>query len=299
MVVRKHSGLPPVVLYSAAGGFAAIVTLIFAARSVMIPDPVPTCEARYSHATVLPYSDRQGTPLTPADLQAKLLERDWGLEANTRIVKVSGVSVSGADTPAALDIQFREGGAGGGTVANPVSGIGFKWMPSFLRKASSACLSYNVWLPADFRFGDGGVLPGLFGGNPNEASVNGEKPFFAVRMQWLKKGRIALRSASPSSPRGYTDGLGERGGTWPRGRWVPVTQEVILNAPGKANGTLRIWVDDELRLDRKNVAFRNDASYGLTGVWADTHFVPPGGQGWQAAPAGTHIRLSPFVVRWQ
>ena len=40
---------------------------------------------------------------------------------------------------------------------------------------------------------------------------------------------------------------------WPANRWVDLEQEVVLNEPGKANGIVRLWVNDELRVDAKGL----------------------------------------------
>ncbi|MCB1511387.1 MAG: hypothetical protein KDJ36_10825 [Hyphomicrobiaceae bacterium] len=294
MVVRQRkSGVPPIVLYSAAGGFIAMVTLIFSIRSVVISEPISVCSARYHRASVLPYRSN-GRLLAPADIQARLGERDWGLQSNGRIVAAS-------DTPAAaaLEVALPAGGKAGGTIANPVSGLGFRWTPNFLRTATHVCLTYQVWLPNEFDFGRGGVLPGVFGGDPKGKPDNqGRHPHFAVRPKWLPAGRGGLQAVTAWEPRGIARDYLGFDFRMPRGSWVAVEQEVTLNAPGSANGVLRIWINGELRFNAQDIAYRHRADVGFTGIVADTHYAAPNTIEWHPAPKDARIRLTPFVVRW-
>lgn len=295
MVVRqKKDVIPPVVLYCAAGGMMAFVTLVFAVRSVLIKDATPHCSLRYSRANVLPYAGQNGQPLKIVDIQAQLLERDWGLETNGRLVKVAN-----GPEQTAMEIALPAGGKEGGTSDNPVSGAGFKWTPDFLRKTSSACVTYNVWVPADFPHKPGGVLPGLFGGDPRAAAKGGAEPFFAVRLKWLENGglgyqHIGGQGRRNSVQRAIADGRAKL----PRGRWVSFAEEIKLNTPGKNDGVLRVWVDGELELEAEQLTFRQSKSLSFTGVWADTHFVEPGTVAWTPAPKSTRIRMTPLIVRW-
>jgi Polysaccharide lyase 14 len=290
MVVRqKKDGIPPVVLYCAAGGLAAFVTVVFAVRSVLIKDPTPHCSARYARANVLPYSTSNGKLRQILDVQAELLERDWGLDANGRLLKVSG-----GPEHAALEVRMPAGGNAGGTSDNPVSGVGFKWMPSFLRKTTSACVTYNVWVPEDFPRKGSGVLPGLFGGDPKDAA----QPYFAVRLRWLENGGIGYHLIGTKRRRAVQRPLADGRLKLPRGRWVSFAEEVKLNTPGKSDGVLRVWVDDQLQLEREDLSYREDGKLGFTGVRADTHFVQPGTVSWAPAPKSTRLLMTPLIVRW-
>jgi hypothetical protein len=295
MVVKiKKSGVPPILLYSVAGGVAVFLTIVFAARSVLIPNQMPMCSERYARANTLPYSGQSGALLTPIQLQSQLFERDWGLAANSRIVKDRG-------TPAAvaMEVNLPEGGSAGGTADNPVSGVGFKWTPSFIEQAESACVTYSVWLPSDFKFGSGGVLPGLYGGSPNGEPVNGAKPFFATRVKWLKDGKVGLNFTGPGRPRGVDVVSKDSWFEMPRGRWVAIEQEVVLNNPGKKNGVMRLWVDGSLQIERPGIEYRREPEAGFAGVWADTYYTSLRSVDWAPAPATTQVRLTPMVVRWQ
>ena len=82
-----------------------------------------------------------------------------------------------------------------------------------------------------------------------------------------------------------------------RGRWVSIEQEVILNAPGQRDGILRLWIDGELKVDRRNVQMRETADQRLTGISADLVYgnrEPASG-----ARTATKARLTPFELRWR
>ena len=296
MIVRqKKRGVPPVLLYSLAGGLLVVVGLIVGIRASLVTEPVKQCAERYARATHLPYRSRDGAMLTTAELQARLLERDWGLQAHGTIRRVSGAPASEV-----LEVALPEGGVDGGTTANPVSGVGFAWTPGSVRQARRACLTYSVWLPEDFDYGPGGVLPGLFGGSQSgPMTADGKRSYFAVRPVWQNNGRAAAYLATPTDARGRRQALDGAPVVVPRGRWVPIAEEIVLNTPGKSDGRIRLWVDGELKLDHERLAIRDSDALGFEGVSANVHYAPAGKADWAPAPAETYLRLSPFVVHWE
>ena len=295
MVVKvKKSGIPPVLFYSIGGGFAAIVTVIFAARSVLVPDHAPGCSQRYQNANTLPYAVSSGQPMTSLQLQSRLMELDWGLRDNANFTKVSA-----GPGGVAMEVALPKGGNAGGTVTNPVSGVGFKWTPRFLRKAARACVSYNIWMPVAFKFGSGGVLPGLYGGNPMAATQSGRKPYFATRMKWYSNGKIGVRYFGDTRVRGIDLVTNDPWFKLPRGRWVSLEQEIVLNTPGKQNGVLRVWVDGELKVEKGGLEYRDEDAIGFDGVWATTHYAGRGSVEWAPSPTNTSMLVTPMVVHWQ
>ena len=80
----------------------------------------------------------------------------------------------------------------------------------------------------------------------------------------------------------------------PRGRWVSVDQEVILNTPGKSDGVLRVWLDGRLSFENRTVAFRTDAAAAVRGILAEVaHARQPGARD-DASP----VLVTPFEFRW-
>ncbi|HUS97607.1 MAG TPA: hypothetical protein VMX97_12775 [Hyphomicrobiaceae bacterium] len=289
---QKKDGIPPVLLYSTMGGIVAFLTVVFAVRSMVISDPLPRCGTRYANATIFPLRQANGGLMRSADIQAKLLERDWGLEKNGRITELSG-----APANAVLQVALPAGRAPENSREMPPSGVGFKWVAGFFEQASSACMSYSVWVPSDFDYGAGGVLPSLYGGRPGGAAENA-RPYFAARLHWQNGGKLGVQVAATRSLPIRTYGLGEGSFRLPRGRWVAIEQEVILNTPDKPNGELRIWVDGELQLHHKSVELRAKDKFGFAGVWADMHYAASGSLAWAPAPKSSSLAITPIIVRW-
>jgi len=80
--------------------------------------------------------------------------------------------------------------------------MSFPWEPRSLERASAACVSYDVLLPAEFDFSRGGRLPGPIG------SDGVGQDSFAARMLWRPGGggAVATRPNKPTacSPFGST-----------------------------------------------------------------------------------------------
>ena len=79
----------------------------------------------------------------------------------------------------------------------------------------------------------------------------------------------------------------------PRGRWVSLEQEVELNTPGVADGTLRVWIDGSLVLDA-SVPYRQKLG-AITGVLSEAVATNK-----DVSPKAKDqkISISPFVVYW-
>ena len=179
-------------------------------------------------------------------------------------------------------------------------GMGFSWRPGIPKTATSACLSYHVWLPTDFKFSRGGTLPGLFGGEV--PAIGGyEKPNmgFATHVLWDKGGRPWLRTftAKASSGLGKSSGLKSR--SIPLGRWVSISQELILNMPGQNNGAMRVWIDGQLKHEAEDVVFRKSKNLQIAGVLGDVFYGSINARDGAAPNApDTFMRITPFILNW-
>lgn len=296
MVVRIRGGgkgLPTQYLFSAAGIGLILVTAGLIVRSTVLGDRVGICETRYPKAAEFALSRRNGQLIAPTEIQAGMAGNDWGLIENAAVIKVAGGKID-----AALEVKLSAGGTDGGTATNPVSGLGFNWTPRFLQTATAACLGYDVWLPENFQFAPGGTLPGLFGGDPDSTVVDGTRAYFASPLRWLADGKLEAKPQTYDHPAGSSLLIDKNWLELPRGRWFRLEQEVILNTPGYSDGRIRVFVDGDLRGERKGLGFRKEASVGFAGVAANTHYGSLAG-GWAPAPKATAIRLSPFVIHWQ
>lgn len=291
MIVKQHNyKVPKNTLFGIAGGAFGLVTVGLMLQSQFAPETYPACTERYAQAGLFSHARSSGTLLGPAELQSKLAGREWGVLHNIAIQPNAG---SGPQT--AMTVRFNAGGEVDFAKRRAASGVGFKWQPGHLRKASAACLSYSVKLPENFKFARGGTLPGLFG--TTRTAAPGEAEAFSARMRWLDNGKVGVQPITPKERAGYLLKLDEQWLKLPRGEWIEIEQEVVLNTPGQHDGVLRIWVDGRLHLNLGNLAFRKDAGTHFQGVIADTHYAN-GAMGWAPAPARTEIKLSPMIVRW-
>lgn len=81
----------------------------------------------------------------------------------------------------------------------------------------------------------------------------------------------------------HMDASGDYGDFWtaetvPRGKWLKVHQYIKLNtvSGGSANrdGQLKMWIDDELRIDKSGLRFTDDLSLGCN-YWFDIYYGGP------------------------
>jgi hypothetical protein len=155
-------------------------------------------------------------------------------------------------------------------------------------------LRYFVRFPADFDFVKGGKLPGLYGGSEVSGGripdgTNG----FSTRIMWRTAGQGELYAYMPSSDTWGTS-LGRGSFSFPRGRWTCVEQEVVLNTPGVADGTVRIWIDDQSALEQAGLLFRTASSLRIEGIFFSTFYG--GGDGSWAPRSDAHADFAGFAT---
>jgi hypothetical protein len=278
---------PKVILFNAAALLVTGAAVAAVVRSLVFSPAAAPCSERYISSTVFPL-ERAGVVLTAADLQSRLGGKDAGVIDNVSIARLEG-----GPAPVAMSVNLPRGAASPHAASGPKAGVSFPWQPRAVQGKTAACLSYSVLLPADFQFGRGGVLPGISGADRNDPAPDG----FAARVAWRNGGRggasnrVSIAGEVRMSP-------GEREPfQFPRGRWVRLEQEVVLNKPKQADGVLRLWVDGRLEIDRTDITYRARPDVALTGVAVDVHYGFEDGDG--AAPKDTRVSLTPFEIRWQ
>jgi hypothetical protein len=69
---------------------------------------------------------------------------------------------------------------------------------------------------------------------------------------------------------------------------------VILNTPGKSDGTLRVWLDGKLSFESQTIAFRADSATTVRGILAEIAYVRQPGVRDTASP----VLVTPFEFRW-
>ncbi len=275
-------------MFNIGAGALILAAVVSFVRATFARPHVEVCATRY-HKQVSLRLDNAGLPLLPSDVQAMSNGHDEGLSDNLSIAQFNqgpakfamGVKLVSGTT------EQRSGGTPGG--------ISLPWTPSTIEQPTAACLSYNVFLPADFDFNNGGTLPGLFG--TTSSGLFTELPRFSSNLAWYIGGVPKLyveTKATADTQQGALYDAFER--VFPRGRWVRVDQELVLNTPDQANGIARLWLDGRLESDVKDAALRTSSTMSIAGVAGDVYFGGSGTVG--KAVTDATVWLSPFEIRW-
>jgi hypothetical protein len=198
-----------------------------------------------------------------------------------------------------MGVRLQKASVSNDGSATPFTGgTRFPWQPRALQGKTSACLSYSVLLPADFEFHRGGVLPGISGADDK---ASGDR--FAVSFAWRSKdagkegGGVTLRVTENGATQGLP--IERHAFDFPRGRWVKLEQEVILNTPKMEDGVLRVWVDGVLAVDRRDVTYRTKPQVAIAGVSVEVYRGSGPGDAQAAAGKAATVWLTPFEARWQ
>jgi hypothetical protein len=273
------------IVFNAAAGLVTVVAVAGAVRSLLFSPSAAPCSERYASATRFSL-ERAGRPLAAAELQSALGGRDSGVLENLAVTRLSN-----GPAPVALSISLPAGSGSPLSTGERKGGVSFPWEPRSIQGNTAACLAYSVFLPADFDFYRGGKLPGIQGADVSDAMSNN----FRARISWRAGGQGGAGSRVTSNGETQSAPVGLNGFSLPRGRWFKLEQEVILNTPKHADGTMRVWLDGNLVLERRDVLYRNDAKTAIAGVAADVYYD----DGFGSNPKDASVLISPFELRWQ
>lgn len=288
---RKHEINKGMLLFNGAGVLVGLVIAAYTITSYFHVDIAPVCSTRYPARFELGFESPNGEALSAIELQSRAGPGEWGVLENASAVKAAG-----APSTSVLEVKLVAAPKTAPEGANIV-GLGMSWIPLGLADANSGCLSYSVYLPENFEFAATGTLPGLYGGARPETlhnNTSSPEPGFYSRVVWAADGGLELANRMTNA--GGTTGHNATGVTndrvtLPRGQWVRLEQEVVLNSPDKDDGIVRLWVDGKLRIEKMNIVWRKEAGTLVSGVLLDV--TAPG----HAKPAT--LRLSPPVMGWK
>jgi hypothetical protein len=257
-----------------------VTLVLYIAHSAFVTTTTAPCRERYPAPIRFSLASSDGALLTPIELQARVGQPEWGMAENAKVIAEGPVGT-------ALEVKLAPV-----TNAEPkiqrTTGVNFRWRPSGMNQATSACLVYSVWLPEGFPFNDGGLMPGIYGGVPSGSNEPNQKGL-GSRLKWRPDGVAELETASSDSE--YVT-LNQKGYALPHGRWTHVQQEIVLNTPGAADGAARLWLDGELAAEDTALTFRKDAKEIFAGVLANIGYLrEPGSTGL--------LRFSPFEIAWR
>jgi hypothetical protein len=274
-----------VMLFNAVAVLIAVAALVAAIRSFLVSSSIDPCSERYATSMVFPL-ERDGAILTATDIQARTGGQDAGLLENLEIIPLKR-----GPAPVVMSVSLPRGSAAPNSSVLPKGGISFPWQPRSLRDQPAVCLSYNIQLPADFDFNLGGLLPGVLG------RADQSDDHFLVQGAWRQGGSVGATNFTTLAGKKWKQVADSEGPAFPRGRWVKLDQEVVLNTPDQENGILRVWVDGALAIDKTDIGYRTKSDVRITGVAADIFYS--GEDAASRSPADSKVLFSPFEIRWK
>lgn len=137
-------------------------------------------------------------------------------------------------------------------------------------------LEYDIKFSNDFPWSKGGKIPGLSGG---EGYTGCQDPSdgkgFSIRMMWKQDGKIQPYVYHMNQTTNCGDNFdGTVLDTFNDGQWYNIRYWVKMNDPGLDNGILKIYVDNVLKFEKRDLELRSSTQYKI-----DTaHFsIFPGG----------------------
>jgi hypothetical protein len=158
-------------------------------------------------------------------------------------------------------------------------------------------LRYYVRFQPGFDFVKGGKLPGLYGGTVTSGrhipdGTNG----FSTRYMWRRSGAGEVYAYLPSSVAHGTS-FGRGSWSFTPGQWICIEQAVQLNTPGRADGSVSVWLDGKLVFNQPDMSYRTTDSLKIDGVFFSTFFG--GGDPSWASPTDQYTDFAAFVVSKQ
>jgi hypothetical protein len=171
-------------------------------------------------------------------------------------------------------------------------------LPKVKADNPAAEVQYTVLFEEDFDFVKGGKLPGLCGGPKTITggdAVSG-KEGWSARVMWRKEGRGQAYVYHMNQPEKYGDEF-DFPKTFRFALGVPSTirLRVTMNTPGQRDGTLRVWVQDELLVEKTDMEWRAVPEIGVDSILFNTFH---GGNDSEWAPSrDCHARFSGFAWR--
>ncbi|MDB5972642.1 MAG: hypothetical protein JWQ90_5092 [Hydrocarboniphaga sp.] len=214
-------------------------------------------------------------PLAPAASAADL-QRIWRAAGYQRLWGVAenlSLGAADADGGPLLRLRYPAGSYVPSATAAPRGGAGF--LAPLLRHegrgAVAACLRYQLRVPSGFRFVKGGKLPGLYGGD----APGGGKPVdgiegFSMRLMWRSGGDLEAYAYIANAAPGTSIGRGVA--RLQPGRWTTLELELRLNRPDSSDGSLALWVDGDLKLERHDLAYRRSLEIAIDGLMFSSFF---------------------------
>ena len=176
-------------------------------------------------------------------------------------------------------VGMRHGGAG--------------WRTS-IKESETILFSYSIRFKEGYDFVRGGKLPGLGGGKSNTGgNAPSGRDGWSSRFMWRSGGRLSAYVYHADQPTKYGEHF-DASKKFTAGRWHRLKMRVSMNTPGKRNGSVSGWLDDEKVIDVDNLRFRDVSSIKIDKILFETFF---GGSGASYAPTrNEYVDFDEFKV---
>jgi len=206
----------------------------------------------------------------PGSYTVERWKNDWpGCEFEDGI-KEGHVDLKEREGVKCLRVNYAVGGIG-----PEKGGAGWRWP---IGKHESAELHYTLQFSKGFDFVKGGKLPGFCGGPENVSggrSADGSNGFSA-RLMWRKDGRGEAYVYHKNQPEKYGESFAfPEAFRFPIGKPIQVRLAVHMNASGKRDGILRVWITlpqekEQLVVDQSNLEWRSAATFGVDSLYFES-----------------------------
>lgn len=248
-------------------------------------------------AEVIFYNDYEDTPPGPSEettIRQTYAPYKHGRRYSNNIIVNDENSIRGNY----LKVRYPAHEQGGATVYTSLNG-----------QYTSLYCSFYVMFPPDFDPQTGSVRKdgklgyGLGGGSvPTGGKGNDAKDGkgFSVRPYFIwEKNEEKVR---PKVYIYWMEQKGDFGAGWSfddlsfrfnRGVWYKWTTQVILNIPGKSDGSVKIWIDGNITLNKSGLTFRNDDKWGIDHAFLSTFF---GGDASRYPDVDSYINFDEYMV---
>ncbi|RPD58093.1 hypothetical protein L226DRAFT_546999 [Lentinus tigrinus ALCF2SS1-7] len=238
-------------------------------------------------------------------VRVALSDRELGVHrvtsSTTHALAVPPIQVPGGDASTfAWEAVYSRGSINPGNKTCPPGGFGFymrgpgQFSDALKRMGTreEVVLGYDVLFEDGFEWVKGGKLPGIFGGVGDHAygcsggRQNGRCMCFDLRLMWRGKGIGELYAYLPHEQRNtdrllpippksiqhpdYGFSVGRGAWTFTARKWTRVLELVKMNAPGKEDGEIRVYIDGKLVIHATGLILRTEQ--GQDGRVQGLHF---------------------------
>jgi hypothetical protein len=136
---------------------------------------------------------------------------------------------------------------------------------------TTVALTYQVKFPVGFQFVKGGELPGVFGGVEPFSGGSHNPDGWSMRLRWGRRGSGEIQAYTANTA-GYGADYGAGHFFWQAdGRWHTVTEQVTVNSPGSANGSVTLTYDGRQVIDQTGIDVTN-TNTPATGLYFSTFY---------------------------